>query len=187
LKRELLSSACGLALFIGGCLKRQAPPRIIYVAAPPAAAAPASSAPPESLVIEEPAPPPPPGEKVAAPEPSPPPPPITRRRRTLRTEPPPEAETPEAPAAEVPALEPHETSAQESALRGQIQSLQEDVRQRLGKVNEAGLSYTDRKTLEDARAFFAQSGRALQEGDLQRALTLARKASLLVSALEQTR
>lgn len=72
-------------------------------------------------------------------------------------------------------------------MRGQIQSLQKEVRQRLGKVNEAGLSETDRKTLEDARAFFAQSGQALEEGDLLRALTLARKASLLIAALEETR
>jgi hypothetical protein len=43
----------------------------------------------------------------------------------------------------------------------------------------------DRKTLDDARTFFQQSTQALNEGDLQRALMLARKASLLVSALEK--
>jgi hypothetical protein len=63
--------------------------------------------------------------------------------------------------------------------------LQGDVSRRLARFNEARLSPADRKTLDDARTFFAQSTRAREEGDLQRALTLARKASLLVSALEQ--
>jgi Leucine-rich repeat (LRR) protein len=85
----------------------------------------------------------------------------------------------------VPALEPRETSAQESALRRQIQALQEDVRGRLSRINEVKLTPDDRRTLEDARTFFVQSNHALEEGDLQRALNLARKASLLVAALEQ--
>jgi hypothetical protein len=74
---------------------------------------------------------------------------------------------------------------EQAALRRQIQGLQDDVRQRIAKLNTAGLSGVDRKTLDDARTFFAQSTQALNEGDLQRALTLARKASLLVSALER--
>jgi hypothetical protein len=82
-------------------------------------------------------------------------------------------------------LEPRESSAEEVALRRQIQALQEDVRQRIAKLSRAGLGGADRKTLDDARTFFAQSNRALSEGDFQRSLTLARKASLLVSALER--
>jgi len=70
-------------------------------------------------------------------------------------------------------------------VRGEIQRLQEDVRQRLARLKPANLSNANRKTLEDARTFFAQSGRALEQGDLQRALNLARKASLLISALER--
>jgi hypothetical protein len=85
----------------------------------------------------------------------------------------------------VPALEPRESSAQVSVLRPQIQSLQEDVRTRLLRIKGSKLSPEDRKTLEDARTFFAQSNRALEQGDLERALLLARKASLLVAALEQ--
>jgi hypothetical protein len=85
----------------------------------------------------------------------------------------------------VPSLEPRESSVQEAALRRQIQGLQDDVRQRIAKLSRARLSGADRKTLDDARTFFAQSTRALNEADLQRALTLARKASLLVSALER--
>jgi hypothetical protein len=82
-------------------------------------------------------------------------------------------------------LEPRESTAEEAGLRRQIQGLQEDVRQRMAKLARARLAGADRKTLDDARTFFAQSARALNEGDLQRALNLARKASLLVSALER--
>jgi len=136
------------------------------------------------MVIEEPAPPEPP---APSPQPTSPPKPA-RRRRVLRTEPPAaaaEKETTEPPAPQVPSLEPRESSAQETALRRQIQGLQDDVRQRIAKLSRAGLSGADRKTLDDARTFFAQSTRALDEADLQRALNLARKASLLVSALER--
>jgi hypothetical protein len=66
----------------------------------------------------------------------------------------------------------------------EIQGLQDDVQDRITKLSHAGLSGVDRKTLDDARTFFRQSKQALDAGDLQRALTLARKASLLLSALE---
>jgi hypothetical protein len=69
-------------------------------------------------------------------------------------------------------------------LRQQIQRLHDDVRQRMARLNVARLSSTERKTLEDASTFFVQSTRALAGGDLQRSLNLARKASLLVAALE---
>lgn len=176
-----------LALFIGGCPKRQTSPRIVYIPTPPPAAkqAPAQSAP--TMVIEEPAPP----------EPAPAPPPeISTPKETQhplrhvhRTEPPAAApenppETVEQPAPQVPSLEPRESSVKEASLRRQIQGLQDDVRQRIAKLSRAGLSGVDRKTLDDARTFFAQSTQALNEADLQRALTLARKASLLVLALE---
>ena len=74
---------------------------------------------------------------------------------------------------------------EEAALRRQIEGLQGDVRGRIAQLNRAELSGAERKTLDDARTFFTQSTRALNEGDLQRALTLARKASLLVAALER--
>jgi len=139
------------------------------------------------MVIEEPAPPEPP---APSPQPTPPPKPAPRRRRVLRTEPPAAAngntsETTAPAAPQVPSLEPRESSSEETALRRQIQALQDDVRQRIAKLSRAKLSGADRKTLDDARTFFAQSTRALNEADLQRALTLARKASLLVSALER--
>jgi len=139
------------------------------------------------MVIEEPPPPEPP---APSPEPTPPPKPAPLRRHVLRTEPSGAAtgntpDTVEPPTPQVPSLEPRETSAQQAALRRQIQGLQDDVRQRIAKLSRAGLSGADRKTLDDARTFFAQSTQALNEADLQRALTLARKASLLVLALER--
>jgi hypothetical protein len=88
------------------------------------------------------------------------------------------------PPAEVPALEQRASAVQESALRLQIQRLQEDVHQRLGRLNEARLSANEHKTLEDARTFLVQSTRALESGDLQRGFNLARKASLLVASLK---
>jgi hypothetical protein len=139
------------------------------------------------MVIEEPAPP----EEPPAPSPQPTTnPEPARRRRVLRREAPAAAaentpETTEPPTPQVPSLEPRESSAQGAALRRQIQGLQDDVRQRIAKLSRAGLSGADRKTLDDARTFFAQSTRALNDSDLQRALNLARKASLLVSALER--
>jgi len=134
------------------------------------------------MVIEEPAPPEPP---APTPQPTPTPKPARRRRRLPRTEPPAAApETTVPPPPQVPSLEPRESSAQQAALRRQIQALQDDVSQRMAKLSRAGLTGADRKTLDDARTFFTQSTRALDQADLQRALTLARKASLLVSALE---
>jgi len=137
------------------------------------------------MVIEEPAPP----EEPPAPSPQPTTNPEPARRRVLRRVAPAAApentpETTEPLTPQVPSLEPRESSAQQAALRRQIQGLQDDVRQRIAKLSLAGLSGADRKTLDDARTFFAQSTRALNDADLQRALNLARKASLLVSALE---
>jgi len=181
---------CSLALFIGGCPKRQAPTRIVYVPSPPPAAtvAPGAEGAP-AMVIEEPAPPEPavtpPSEAPTDKAPS------NKPRRGPRRGPPPadaetSPETTEAPPApQVPSLEPRESSAEEADLRRQIQGLQDDVRKRMAKLSLAGLSGADRKTLDDARTFFEQSTRALNEADLQRALTLARKASLLVLALER--
>ena len=96
----------------------------------------------------------------------------------------PTQENPETPPAEVPALEPRQSSAQETELRRQFVKLEQDIRQRLTRLNGARLSANDRKTLEDARTFFAQATRAMASGDLPRALNLARKASLLLAALE---
>jgi hypothetical protein len=54
----------------------------------------------------------------------------------------------------------------------------------MARLNPARLSPNERKTLDDAATFLAQSTRAFESSDLQRAFNLARKASLLVAALE---
>jgi outer membrane biosynthesis protein TonB len=186
-RREGLFSICAMALIFGGCPKRQTAPRIVYIPAPPPQASPHAATHQDVLVIEEPTPAPEPGE--TSPQASPETPPARRRRPAPHTATPPEpevvpAETTEVPQVEVPALVPRESGAQEVALRSQIQAMQEKVRGRMAHLNEARLSLTERKTLDDARTFLTQSTRALEGGDLQRALNLARKASLLVSALE---
>jgi hypothetical protein len=179
------TSLCAMVLWFGGCPKRQGPARIVYVPAPaPHAAATATNQP--VLVLEEPAPPAEPEEAPPTPEPKPAP----KVHRPTRTETPTtpadasSTESPEPPPAAIPALEPRESTMQETALRQEVQRVQEDVRQRLARLNQARLSSSERKTLEDARTFLVQSARALERSDLQRALNLARKSSLLVGSLE---
>jgi hypothetical protein len=184
-----IASVCALALWIGGCPKRQGPASVVVYVPAKAGAPNALASSPDVWVIEEPAPPPP------APEATPPP--VTPQPTTLRrptrparsatpTEPDETStpETPETPPAEVPLLEPQESSAQENVLRDEVLSLQQNVRQRMSRLNPARLSANERKTLDDASTFLAQSTRAFESGDFQRALNLARKASLLVAALE---
>jgi hypothetical protein len=65
--------------------------------------------------------------------------------------------------------------------------LHEELQRRIGLLQRARLSGTDRRTLEDARAFLAQSHQDLEQGDLPRSLNLARKSQLLLVALEQER
>ncbi len=185
---------CSLALLIGGCPKRQASPRIVYVPSPPTAAMQAAS--PENppvMVIEE---PPPPEPVVNTPKPGTQTPTDTdtdtapKRHRTQHKEQTPTTpesvpETDEEPSPPVPSLAPQESSSEQATERREIQGLQDDVQKRIAKLSAGDLSAVDRKTLEDAKAFLDQSTHALNEADLQRALMLARKASLLVSALEK--
>lgn len=179
-----LYSVCGLALLVWGCPKRQTSPRIVYVPAPPPASAPTSGAGGESLTIEE----PPPEPAEVAPEEPPPPTSTPRRRRVPRAEPQPTAVEPESeettPPAEVPALAPRESAQQQTALRNQIRGMHARLEQRMKQLDSRDLSAQARATLQDARTFLAQSRRAGEEGDLQRALNLAQKSDLLVSALE---
>ena len=193
LRRGSISSLCALLLSIGGCPKRQEPKSIVvYVPAQAPAHAPAAApaaGEPQVLVIEEPAPPPEPEETPPPPTPEPTAP--HRRRSPAPTPTPNEPdetstpENPETPPAEVPALGPRESSAQETELRRQYLNLELDIRQRLTRLNGAQLSANDRRTLEDARTFFVQATHAMASGDLPRALNLARKASLLLAALEE--
>jgi hypothetical protein len=194
LRQETLASVCAMILMFGGCPKRQVHQSVVvYVPATPAAAAAKSEpAKPEVLVIEEPAPPPEPApspEKAASPQGQGNAGARHRRIGGKTTAPPePEEETPpdnpETPPAEVPALEPRESRAEEAELQERYQKLAQDVRERMMRVNGSQLSANDRRTFEDARTFFAQSVNASRDGDLPRALALARKASLLLAALE---
>jgi len=183
---------CSLALLIGGCPRRQPPPRIVYVPSPQHAAMQAPSPEnPSVMAIEE---PPPPEPAVITPKPGTKAPTDTDTapKRTARSTgnkraPAPEStpETDEESSPPVPSLEPQGSSSEQATQRREIQGLQDDVQKRIAKLGAADLSAGDRKTLEDAKAFIAQSTQALIEADLQRALMLARKASLLVSALEK--
>ncbi|HEV2348523.1 MAG TPA: hypothetical protein VG028_01625 [Terriglobia bacterium] len=96
---------------------------------------------------------------------------------------PPEAVPQPTPSA--PALEPRESPQQQSELRNKVVQMQESVRARIGALGHTSMASLDRRTLEGARMFLVQSERARDSGDLQRAFNLARKASLLVDALEQ--
>ena len=189
LRRGFLSSLCALLLWLGGCANHREPRSTVVFVPAPAPAATVPVAEPQTMVIEEPAPPPEPEE---APPPQNPEPSTRRRpRRPARVENAPEPEesapapaTPEAPPAGVPALAPQQSSAQETQLRRQYLSLDQDIRKRLARFNGVQLSPNDQRTLDDARTFFAQSTHAMETGDLPRALNLARKAALLLAALE---
>ena len=165
---------------------------VVYVPAQAPAAAPSAKE-SQVLVIEEPTPLPGPEETSTSQSPGPAKTTAGGRRagnRSAHTETPTEPdetvppENPEPPPAEVPALAPRESSAQESELRRQYLKLEQDIRQRLTHFTGARLSTSNQKTLEDARTFFTQATQAMASGDLPRAWNLARKASLLLAALE---
>ncbi len=186
--RPAFSSACCLALLIGGCPKRQTGVQIVYIPLPPQEAPAPGAQSSGTLVVEETAPPP--ASTEAAPELVPAHPPARHPRRTTRTAP----DTPEAspepaapePPAETPTLEPRETPQQESQLRRELLARTQQVQQLIARARNAGqFSDNDRRIIEAAQSFLGQSSKALEDGDLPRALTLARKAHLLVSALEQ--
>src|SRR5438128_6352295 len=187
--RKGVSSLFAAALLIGGCPRRHTTSRLVYVPAP--AATPQSATTTESIVIEEPAPPEPqskpsataPTQESAAQRARPP------RRRTTRADAPGETEqAPAEPPADVPApaLEPLGTLEQQANLRRQIAAAQEGTQKRIAQLEGANLAIDDRKTLGGARAFLAQSTRALENGELERAHLLAHKAALLVQAVEQS-
>ncbi len=160
--------------------------RVEYVpTSAPSATTPATAEATETLMIEE--PPPPPASTPPAPAPAPKP--VQRPRRIIRNHPDAVEVAPETaqppPTAPVPALEPQENPGEEAALRRDILKLQQDLQQRSVRLDRARVSGTDRRTLEDARAFLTQSQQAMEQGDLQRSLNLARKSHLLLVALEQ--
>lgn len=188
MKRWTCSSACCLALLIGGCPKRQSGPRLVYVPTPPAAspARPASGS--GTLIIEEPVETQPPvTQALPAPPPAQQPTQSKTRARSTGKAPAsvePSAETPADEPLKPPALEPAESSGQAS-LRQKVEKTQGNLRLRVAQFENRSLSDAERRTLNEARSFLAQSVRALKEGDLQRADNLAHKSEVLVTALEK--
>lgn len=57
--------------------------------------------------------------------------------------------------------------------------------QHVAEFERGPLSDTERRTLDEAKAFLEQSRRALNDGDLRRADNLSHKAYLLITAFEQ--
>ncbi len=188
MRSRTLYSVCGLAVLIWGCPKRQTTPRVVFVSQSPPATEQMPAASPGALIIQEPAPPEPPQpviiEQPAAPEEKPP---QHKRRPTAagraETETPAD-DNPAQAAPEVPALEQRESAAQQTAQRQQIIEMLAGIRGRMAQMKRNRLSELERKTLDDAQMFVEQSQHALETNDLVRALNLARKASLLVNALQ---
>jgi len=180
-KLGALASVNALALLVGGCPHRSAT-RVTYVppAPPPAAEArpTASGAPGGTLVIEEPPPPEPSAPVAPAQATSAPPEPAPRRRRAQAQ---PEKPDESSPA---PALEAIPNLQQQN---NELEAQQKALTKRIDDADRLDLDPRDRQALEDARGFLAQSLRALGEGDADRSLKLAKKASLLLDAVEQAR
>ncbi|MHB8655250.1 MAG: hypothetical protein ACYDA9_15375 [Terriglobia bacterium] len=191
MRRDTLFTSVSLALLLCGCPNRQTTPHVVYVPSPPPAVTIPRSESSGNLVIEEPAPPEPQEVPVeVSPQESKNQKPATRpRRRALPSETPVEAqpapENADRSAPPVPALQPRESPQQQTELQNKVLQLQHSVKARIAALERTQMANIDRRTLNGARMFVAQSDRALKSGDQQRAFNLARKASLLVDALEQ--
>gem|GEM_PF-2009552 len=190
--RHSLYPLLSLALLLMGCPNRQTNPRVVYVPPPATAATIADQKPSGELVIEEPLPPEPEEHPVEVPpqETTAQKTPVRPRRRPAPSEPAvePPAPTPEIvsqPTPSAPALEPRESPQQQSEMRSRVVQMQESVRARIAALGHTSMASLDKKTLEGARMFLIQSEHARDSNDLQRSFNLARKASLLVDALEQ--
>jgi len=173
-----------LVVLSSGCHKGPQSNRIVFVAAPPPAISTASPEATGVLTLAEPpiqepedALQPPPPTPAESPRPRP-------RVRLAQPEPSTEPEPEPVPSVEVPVLEPAGGPGEERERR-QIVQLQDLVRGRIARQENTKLSADDRRMLDDARTFLSQSQRALGTNDFQRAMTLARKASILLSVLEQ--
>ncbi|MGE5326606.1 MAG: hypothetical protein ACM3NO_06175 [Deltaproteobacteria bacterium] len=189
MRSRTLFSFCGLALLMWGCPKRQTAPRLVYVPAPPPAAEKTSAPAPATgtLVIQEPVPEEPPPPVVIEEEVPQEAKPAARKRRPAtasNSDSETQGDVAPQPAPEVPALEPRESAAQQNAQRQQIIGTLAGIRGRIAQLKRGNLGELERKTLEDAQMFVEQSQRALDSNDLVRALNLARKASLLVNAMQ---
>jgi hypothetical protein len=140
------------------------------------------------MVIEKPAPAQPSVAETkpqAAPEPvkeSPPPPAQPVARKEV---PAPPIAVPQPATAGAPQLEPADSSQQKASIQRHVNILQRGIEARIKRLSRLSLAGADRKTLEDARTFIAQSEDAKKSGDLSQASNLAQKADLLVQAIEK--
>jgi hypothetical protein len=156
---------------------------LAYVQSPPAPT-PSEARQGGVWVIEKPAPPKP---AVARARP--------KRARTVQVKPPVQhphdvvhktepAAVPQNPAP-APQLEPLSSEQQQDALRYQINSLQKGIERRIDTLTRRALSLVDQKAVSDARVLLGQSRAAMDAGDLTQSLNLAKKADLLVAAVEK--
>lgn len=120
-----------------------------------------------------------------APEPAREPSPHTTQRVVRRPTPTPPVANPQRSAADAPKLEPGTSSQQQRSIERDVKILQRAVYARIERLSRRNLAGADRKTLEDARTFIAQSENAMKAGDLTQSSNLAEKADLLVQAVEK--
>jgi electron transfer flavoprotein alpha subunit len=99
--------------------------------------------------------------------------------------PPPVVATPQPATADAPQLEPANSSQQQASIQQEVTVLQSGIEARIQRLSRVKLAAADRKTLEDARTFIAQSEAAKKSGDFTQASNLAKKADLLVQAIEK--
>ena len=185
MRRQVLHSVCALVVLVGGCPRHSAT-RLTYVPAPPppSTKAAAQNTAGDTMVIEEPPPPAPPEQPSAAPANPAPVEATTPRRRA----PAPVQEKPaEAPRVPAPTLEPLAEAQKQRSVRSEVVTLQTALAKRIKNADALDLKPSDRHAFEDARGFLAQSLRALEDGDADRAKKLAIKASLLLDAVDQGR
>jgi hypothetical protein len=170
---------------LAGCAKRQTTARLIYIPAPPADSG--SNSQGGAMVIEKPAPAEP-AVTEAKPEPPPEParvPPPRTNQRVPRKETPAPVSSPQRPAADAPKLETATSFQQQASIERNVNLLQRAVEARISRLSRLNLAGSDRKTLDDARTFVAQSQDAMKNGDLTQSSNLAQKANLLVQAIEK--
>jgi hypothetical protein len=92
---------------------------------------------------------------------------------------------PQPATADAPQLEPANSSQQQASIERRVSTLQRAIEARIERLARLKLAGADRKTLEDAQTFIAQSKDANKSGDLTQASNLAQKAELLVQAIEK--
>jgi hypothetical protein len=171
-----------LGLVSVACPKRQTMVHLAYVQSPPAPT-PSEARQGGVWVIEKPAPPQP---AVAPARPKRAPtvqvrPPVEHPHVVHKTEP----ETAPQNPGPTPQLEPLSSEQQQDALRYRINALQKGIERRIDSLTRRALSVVDQKAVSDARVLLGQSRAAMDAGDLTQSLNLAKKADLLVAAVEK--